>query len=247
MTNHIAAKVTIAIALCGSPQMRAQSQASSSPAFDFVSVKPNKSATAAGDRGIHIKAGRFTATRVDLIALIAKAYDVPSLLIYGGPSWVNSEAFDVEARTNASADEDQVKRMLQTLLAVRFQLRVLHQMKDVPTSSMTIGERSSKLTTPKPGETSSLTWSQVSITGQRVTMSDLASFLTRGLRQIVIDKTGIEDEFDFKIDNVPGAAPWTQLSVLAMVLQEQLDLRLEPHKGPVQTLVIDLVGKPSEN
>ncbi len=247
MTHRISAKIAVAIALFSSPQMRAQPQASSSPAFDAVSVKPNKSTAATGGRGIHIKAGRLTATRVNLMALIAKAYDVPVLLISGGSNWVSSDAFDVEAQTSASANEDQVKRMLQTMLEDRFQLKVHHRMKTVPLSSMTMPERSSLLTRPNQGETSSLKWSQVSIAGQRVTMEDLASFLTRARREIVIDKTGLEEEFDFKIDNTPGAPPWTQLADLAPVLQKELGLELTPHKGPVDTLVIDLAARPATN
>jgi uncharacterized protein (TIGR03435 family) len=247
MTNHIAGTVAVALVLFGSPQIRAQSQASPPPAFDVVSVKPNKSATASEDSGIRITAGRLTATRVNLLALISKAYDIPVLLIYGGPSWVSSEAFDVEAKTNSPADEDQVKKMLQTLLANQFQLRVLRRMREVAVSHMTMEGRPSKLTKPKEGETSSLKWTQVSITGQKVTMADVAGFLTRALRQVVIDKTGLEDEFDFKIDNTPGALPWTQLTDLALVLERELGLQVASHKGPVETLVIDLAVRPPTN
>lgn len=126
------------------------------------------------------------------MVLIATAYKVPTALISGGPSWIGSEAFDVEARSDAAAGEDQIKLMLQTLLANRFRLALHRETKDMPISLMTIGKRSPKFTTPSDDEMPSIRWTPSAVTGQKVSMSALAVFLSRVVGHTVIDKTGIE-------------------------------------------------------
>jgi uncharacterized protein (TIGR03435 family) len=83
--------------------------------------------------------------------------------------------------------------------------------------------------------------------GRNMSMADLASCLTRQLGQLVIDKTGLEGEFDFRVDNAPGADPWVRASDAAAALPSELGLKLETQKGPVETLVIDHVERPSAN
>src|SRR5262249_42718165 len=124
---RIVASVVLAAGYSGLSQVWAQS-----PAFEVASIKPNKSA----ERGWSItppKSGRFTAKNVTVTQLLDTAYHVEDFLISGGPAWLHSERYDVVAKApDASASADQVRLMLQALLAERFQLAVHRETKEMP-------------------------------------------------------------------------------------------------------------------
>ena len=135
---------------------------------------------------------------------------------------------------------------LQVMLADRFQLKIHRETKNLSVYSLTMGKRSAKLAAAKEDGRSGFRWTPAYVMGQRITMSSLASFLTRQLGQLVVDKTGLEGEFDFTVDFSPVGAAWTMANA-AMALPAELGLKLESQKGPVETLVIDHAERPSEN
>jgi bla regulator protein BlaR1 len=172
----MAVAMPIAIGLFNVTQTRAQSQAHdtipTAPAFEAASIKPNKNGepmagfTIIGRpaHAIRWKAGRFMATNFSLPSLIQRVYDVQAEQIIGGPSWLNSENFDVQAMMNKSAADamgkltpDQRKlefnRMLRELLADRFKLALHHETKELPVYGLVIPKNGPKIQQSKPGDT----------------------------------------------------------------------------------------------
>ena len=97
--------------------MIAFTQSSELPAFEVASVKPNNFT---GTRALHIEPGRLVATRMSLRNLIEEAYGVAGFQILGGPTWSNSDVYDIEAKAEHTTSKAQLLLMLQSLLADRF-------------------------------------------------------------------------------------------------------------------------------
>jgi len=170
----------------------------------------------------------------------------------------------------ATLSDDQAKlekqHMLQALLADRFQLKVHWETKQLPVVALQVGKRGAKLQQAKPaakdaeGKDAVAPGSiqfHVGPMGREVvciglSMSDLASFLTGEMRTRVVDQTGLGGIYDFTLqfntllsgDEGDDPAKWPALPV---AIQDQLGLRLQSTKGPIQTLVIDHIERPSEN
>jgi uncharacterized protein (TIGR03435 family) len=241
--------------------VRAQSHAGTpkSPTFEVASIKPNKgdstniSSAATGDR--------FTSTNVTPLMLIAKAYRVKTERISGGPGWVASERYDVEAKGAGANRPDQLGLILQSLLADRFGLVVHRAIKEVPVYALVVGRSGAKLHEVEAATTEGGSGVRASITGhlagKKASMSDLAGTLTSLLGQPVMDQTGIKGAFDFELHwtpdesqpRLPEGAPPPETSgpSIFTAVQEQLGLRLQSSKGPTEVIIIDSIMKPSEN
>jgi uncharacterized protein (TIGR03435 family) len=247
--------------------LTAQSEAKR--AFEVASVKPS---TPRFPGRAFLPGGRFTATNLPLRALIQVAYDVPPILISGGPKWVDSESYDIDAKADDPATKsDQLRQMLQVLLADRFQLILRRETKELPVYALVVSKGGPKLKKAEERECPDVFGMEAlasntichfliggpgtGLTGNTVNMRDLADALTVRLRQPVLDMTGIEGSFDIKTTGWnPGlSAPGTEPSAdpngasLFAVLQEQLGLRLDSRKAPVGTLVIERAERPAGN
>jgi uncharacterized protein (TIGR03435 family) len=217
-------------------------------AFEVASVKPDKSGSGAFSIN-STPGGRLTATNVTLEMLMAAAYDVQDFQIVGGPNWLNSDRFDVEARAAGNPDFAQLRPLLRTLLADRFRLKVHRDLKDVSGYALLVGKSEPKLrqNAGDPGPQGSS--GRGRITDRKVSMSMFAKQLAAQLRQPVADRTGLRGDYDFKLEWSPG--PTSSLSSesdsasLFTALQEQLGLRLGSAKVPVEVLVIDHAEKPT--
>jgi uncharacterized protein (TIGR03435 family) len=230
------------------------------PAFEVASIKPNK--TGAGPDSIAIAPGgqRFTATNTSLKLLVIIAYDaVNDRRVSGGPGWVNSEHYDIDAKADRSASPQEIHRMLQNLLEDRFKLKLHHETKETPVYVLTAVDYQPHFREnpsggpPHPFRRGS--------DGQTIfensPISQLAYFLDRRLDREVIDQTGLKGNYDFELNwtpNLPsrggdlpeGPAPDPNASVVR-ALREQLGLKLTATKAPMEMLVIDGVEKPSAN
>lgn len=221
--------------------------------------------------------GTFTARNVALKMLMQyDAYGIPQQRIFGGPKWVDSARFDIEAKPDSSVADElqklgleqrhlQMQAMFQQLLADRFKLVVHWETRDLPVYSLVAaksGPALQKTTLPEGG--SEISSGDGRLTAKGVSMEELCKVLTgdlsRDIGRVVIDKTGIAGRYDVALKWTPetdGAAPNSGGDGSATApdsgpsiftaIQEQLGLKLESAKGPVQVLVIDHVEMPQEN
>ncbi len=238
--------------------------------FEVASIKPNVSG--AGNRLIRPTPGRLRVFNMSLKDLVTFAYQVWDFQVSGGPGWINSDHYDIEAKAEGNPSQDQMKLMLQALLQDRFKLALHHDTKELPIYELTVAKGGLKIQPLKPGGCIPLDPTNPNPTpgkkpfdfcgamgmgrggfdAANASMADMARMFSIPLGRTVVDKTGIAGEFPvhltFAPDEVAGvpAAPDAGPSLFTAV-QEQLGLKLESGKGPVEVLVIDRVEKPSEN
>ncbi len=214
--------------------------------FEVASIKPS---TGAGTETRRYPGGRFTATGVTLKALIQRAWDVKDFQVSGGPGWVNADRFDLEAKasTTGMVEGSSLAGMIQALLAERFKLEIHHEIREMPIYSLVVAKSGAKLT---PTISTAQTWSKGngSLTGTKVPMEMLAGDLLEAqLSRVVVDNTGIKGDFDIHLTWSPDNGA-EQIGVsLFTAIQEQMGLKLESAKGPVDVIVIDRAERPSEN
>jgi uncharacterized protein (TIGR03435 family) len=221
--------------------------------FEVASIKPHPGmVTFSSDP--RVKGSRVTATASTLLDMITTAYHVRYDQISGAPGWASSEHYDLEARVGEQAiTTEQMRPMLQALLADRFQLRIHRENRPIPMFALVVGKHG-----PKFQESSPTDDPKSSIAGDgtgmhlefaRQTMATLASSLSsNGAGRPVIDKTGLTGQYTFKLawaHEIPG--PESELPSLPDALQEQVGLKLELTKGQGEFIIIDHAQKPSAN
>jgi uncharacterized protein (TIGR03435 family) len=257
----LAVVVPIAIGVMCAPSSRAQSQtAAASPAvFEVASVKPAQSGDT--ERSLtHNPGARLTTSNATVRMLIMLAYQVMPDQISGGPNWVESDGFDIDARGKGpKATPAQFRQMIQSLLADRFQLKVHRVTKELPIYALVLAKNGTKLVEAKDqdSEVSMRTDAPGHMTGVKATMPMFASALSRPLQRRVIDETGLRGAYTFKLQFVPdqkppkpgedASSPGSDGPSIFAALQEQLGLNLKVTKGPVEILVIDHAEKPTAN
>jgi uncharacterized protein (TIGR03435 family) len=192
--------------------------------------------------------GKLTLANATLSECVRYAYSIVSDDLIGGPDWIKSRAvrFDIVAQAPPDTSQDQLRQMLQTLLAERLKLALHREQKPLAYLALVQGRDGPKL----PPATTSLSnthWGG-RILDNRMSMPALAMLLSRFERRIVVDMTGLGGLFEVKlewspqnatgapIDSAPGPSIFT-------AVQEQLGLKLESRKGPLEILVIDHAEK----
>ena len=234
--------------------------------FDVASVKENK---ASYDGRSHMYSsssnGNFRAVNVPIKALLQVAYGLPEAQISGVPESVASAMFDVDAKMDEATDtqartmtDDQrterKKLMLQALFKDRFKLVAHTETRELPAFWLVPAKAGLKL---DPAKTRGLTINggYGKFSAQGMTMDGLAHELGKRAGRPVFDKTGIPGRFDMSLRWTPeegpaklnGAAIPDPPPDLYTAIEEQMGLRLEPHKGPVEVLVIDHLEMPDAN
>ena len=243
----------IAVGMLSVPRILAQS-----PTFEVVSVKPNRTATSIGN---HFDPGRMSWTGVPLHVLITSAYGLQSYQISGGPNWMETDRWDIDAKTESPANRTQQLQMLQPLLEDRFQLKTHKEQREVTGYSLVLAKNGSKLHEVKEGEVSSrpagLIVKRGVIDGHAMSIAMLAGFLRSELGRPLTENTGLAGDYDFKLEWVPDEsqpnsggnipAPDSIGPSIFTAIQEQLGLKLEAQKVLLDILVIDHVDKPAAN
>jgi uncharacterized protein (TIGR03435 family) len=237
--------------------------AAQAPAFEVATVK--RSPDLMKYSGVQFPGGgRFEASQLTVKAMVAFAYDIRDFYVSGGPGWAGTDRFEIVAKADPSATPAQMRAMLQTLLAERFKLAVRRETKEATVYQLLVakdGVNSSGLpeSSLKVGGIRFLGRGQIEGIGN--TMSGLANYLQTLLDRVVVDKTGLTGNYDFKLSWTPDESqagkPGAQAGLanaaepggpsIFTALQEQLGLKLESSKGPVEALVIEHVEKPSDN
>ena len=197
--------------------------------------------------------GRLVIVNATLRTLIRNAYGVLPFQLAGEPKWSESDRFDINA-TNASGQQitqESLKPLLQGLLADRFHLKAHWETQEKPIYALLVEKNGPKFQpyarAPQHGMNTSKVPGKVNMRGSDVPMTELASNLGNQLQRFVVDETGLPGHYDFLLHWNPDPAEDSTEPTLPTALHEQLGLKLESRKGPVQMLVIDSAEKPSEN
>jgi uncharacterized protein (TIGR03435 family) len=223
--------------------------------FDVASIKPSLGTGGREEGGkrdqITTSPGSLTMRNVTLNSCMKWAYGVQDYQI-SGPGWTAEERYDIAAKAEAPALDDQLKLMLQTLLAERFKLTFHRQSKEFSVLALTVAKGGPKFHESEGEGESSFQTGKASATAKRVAMPQFAEQLSGPLRMPVLDMTGLKGRYDFMVDLLPYAPerPDSPVDIIAIVitaLQEQLGLKVESRKSPIEVLVVDRAERPSEN
>jgi uncharacterized protein (TIGR03435 family) len=292
VTGLLAVAILLAFVLTIEPpsfgKVLAQSGATSAPEFRYevVSIKPNVSSNPGNWQNAP---DGFTGTNVPLQFVVLRAFGIENFQLIGAPVWVTAERFDIDAKMDTavadalqklSSEEQRTarQRMLQAVLAERFQLTFHRESKVFQVYSLVIGKNGSKLHEAKSGDTyangikypnggggAGATMMRMgptshTFTAQAVAISSLVNQIRlESPERPILDKTGLTGKYDFTLtyapENtsapVPGASPNIPAEpagpTLFVALEEQLGLKLEAGKAPVEIIVIDRVERPSGN
>jgi uncharacterized protein (TIGR03435 family) len=240
------------------PGMTAQA---TTPVFQVATVKPSKPDE---PLTIQIQGRRFATAGTSVVDILKYAYGVHASQVIGGPEWIKTERFDLLADpgTEVRPASDEMKKMVQGLLADRFQLTFHRATRELPVYAIVVGKGGSKLTksTKDPNGIPGVGFVPSGrLSAGNATMTDFAKFMQRYVMdRPVVDQTGIAGRYDIDLTwsadesqfngraapagDDPNAPPG-----LFTAIQEQLGLRLEAVKAPVEVLVIDRVEPPSAN
>ena len=231
-----------------------QNAASASPSeFEVASIKLVEHPVPLHAVSLNINHGTLTMDAAALRQMIGLAYGIQRVRVLGGPSWLDSDLYDVVAKGEKSdASPDEIRAMLQTLLADRFQLKIHRETKVLTVYSLEVGRNGSKLNEAKVGEVAGVgPISPASgLTVRKGSIRLLVNTLANILGSPVVDKTGLAGTYDFTLQWAnPNAlnGPDSAFPSLVTAVQEQLGLRLESQKGPGEVLVVDHAEKASAN
>jgi uncharacterized protein (TIGR03435 family) len=228
--------------------------AAQTPAFEVATIKPNRSGhNAIGGRGVCTSQGGVSVSNIGLGHLIVEVYGLRDVQVLGRPNWFDSERFDIEARPAAPATYEQCKLMVRTLLAERFGLTAHRETREAPVFFLTVAKNGPKLRTGEQNKGARIMdTSRGRIVSAGVSMAFLARLLSYAgeIEKMVIDSTGLSGYYEFELNWAPqGLTPdGTSGTSIFTALQEQLGLKLEAGRGPVEVLVIDHINRqPTEN
>ena len=256
--------IPLAIGIVSGPATLAQSSAAGGKrlGFEVASIKPSKP----GGRGTSLltdPAGRFTTENATVRAIMTFAFGVRDFQMSGGPSWLDSDRFDIVAKPAARSNPDQLRQMVQSLLADRFKLKFHRDTKEMPVLALVVGKNGPKLTPTKPEDDASrpnrgFQGGRGGLTALGADMPALATRLSVIVGRPVIDQTNLTGRFDFKLQWTPASraqmkspdepvADNEQQGPSIFTAVQQLGLKLENQKAKVEVIVIDAIEKPSAN
>jgi uncharacterized protein (TIGR03435 family) len=254
-----------ALAVCAAAAVQGQSP------FEVASVKVNRSGQPGGLEDYIPAAGQVRVVNETLRQIIRGAYGFEMNRILGGPDWIDSERFDIQARAASAVSREQLMSMARALLADRFKLVARVEPRQQPVWALVPaaagGATGARLRAAAPGCTDAcgrLSAGPGRMSGRSVTVDLLATMLAPRVGRLVVNRSGISGLIDLDLEwgldeaqaaalaavTPLGAAPPTadpSRPGIFTALQEQLGLKLESTTGPVDVVVIDRVERPTED
>jgi uncharacterized protein (TIGR03435 family) len=236
--------------------------ADADPVFDVTVIKPSEPGSPG--KGIRVNGRQLSTLNFSVTDMITFAYGIQASQITGAPSWMESEKYNLTAKPAGEGQPNtkQWKIMLQKMLADRFQLAFHHDKKELSVYAITVGKGGPKLT-KSAGDPNGLYGAggpPGSFSARNANMGDFAEVMqSTMLDRPVVDQTGLVGRFDFQLKFTPDQSQYGGMRPppaaddaeappdLFTAMQEQLGLKLQATKAPVDVLVIDKVSKPSEN
>jgi uncharacterized protein (TIGR03435 family) len=225
------------------------------PTFEAVTIKPDNLGNAYWK---NTPDGFSTASTA--ANLIKSAYWLPtSDQIVGLPKWTGSELLDVQAKMDAETAAalgklppteqwQQRQRMLRSLLAERFALKVHPATKQLPIYVLTVANGGSRLKKSASDMGGSGMYMNGKIEAHSVSLENLVTNLSGMVGRVIVDKSGLAGGYDFTLEWAPqGADASDPRPSIFAALEEQLGLKLKPSQGPVDAIVIDSIERPTPN
>ncbi len=242
---------------------RAQSQ-NAATSFEVVSVKPS---TGREVGGVHVfPGGRIEFRGCTPGYLIQQAFQLQHFQVSGGPAWLQDDRYDIDAKPPAASKSSQYmppyqkapmiaeqRQMLLQLLTERFQFQFHRETREGPVYMLVRGNKPLHMSDSK--DKGEFPWAGAvrggppfadGIQGINESMADLAWRLTGALGKPVLDRTGISGSFDFRAE-YPSGDPRPDIVDVILTSVQELGLKLQSSRGPVETIVVDHIERPSAN
>jgi uncharacterized protein (TIGR03435 family) len=231
------------------------------PGIEVATVKPSRPDARGG--GVQVSpGGTVTAINAPLNMLIAMAYGVDQRQLGGGPSWIESDNFDITFKPDheGAPNRVQLRQLWQALLADRFALKAHIEKKEQPVYALSVLKSGLKMTKVDPprGNLPGFGVGPSNIRVNNATMDEFANLLSHVVGRPVVDRTGIAGRYDCLLRFMPSAAELAQLPKSDLppedaapdvyaAIERQGGLHLESTKAPVDFVLIDKVETPSGN
>jgi uncharacterized protein (TIGR03435 family) len=243
-------------------------QASPKPVFEVAAIKRSEKLDSGGTLGL-LPGGRFRAINWDARALIGVAYrtnlsrNLSREQIIGGPDWMSSERYDITAKINADLaasmdrpdrDPALMPKLVQSLLEDRFKLKMHYEKREMPVYALVVARRDGALGPQMHPSTTDCEKERPKcrlqfLTGHytfgSATLDTLATSLSGPAGRFVLERTGLSGKFDLELEWAEEAGS-DRPSIFAAV-QEQLGLKLESTREPMDVVVIDHIERPTED
>jgi uncharacterized protein (TIGR03435 family) len=221
--------------------------------FKVAVIRPNLAGAGAGTNFNLFAGERLRITNEPVKLLIRSAFQIQNAQIMGGPGWLDTDRYDIKAKTGRPEriEPGQLGPLLQSLLAERFNLKFHRETRELTVYALVVAKEGPKFKAKAEGDVAAMNThggpgkSQLIATG--LSMEGLASYVGNRLGRIVLDKTGLRESYNLTLEWAPDEASDSSMPSLVTALREQLGLRLEPQKSPVEVVAIDSIDKPSEN
>ena len=231
------------------------SAAAAQPAFDVASIRASQSGQGEGDWRDDIQAtpGSLIMRNVSLKTAIRWAYHVLEYQV-SGPQWVGADRYNITAKAGGPATEDQLRLMLQSLLAERFKLTFHRQTKEIQAYMLTVAKGGAKFRESEvdgaPVITPDKTRMTMDVKG--IPASLVVDMLAKVLSSPVVNNTGFTGRYDITMNFAKympdGTTPFDPVATTILAVQEELGLKLEYRRVIVDLLIIDGAEKvPVEN
>jgi uncharacterized protein (TIGR03435 family) len=236
------------------------SQSSTVPDYDVASVKPDTVGTnegpGRGEEKIELTPSGLTMRNIRLRTAMKWAYRVQTDQV-SGPAWMDSERYLIIGKAGSPVPEEQIRLMLQKLLAYRFQLKLHRETREMTAFVLTVDKGGPKFKpSSESGEGGTRYAIKYKVIADRATLPQFADSLMNPLKGVVLDETGLKGRYSFTLDldgyeeaYKPGQIPLEDFPALtARGLREELGLKVESHKREIPVIVVDHAEKtPIEN
>ena len=243
--------------------------------FDVASVKANTSSDRRSSLQMNLP-DSFIVTNLPLRALISIVYQVPLYRLAGGPDWLASDRFDIAAKADHRITIDEKRQMVRALFEDRFKLKAHREMREARIYALVLARADGKLgpdlkptvldcaailearrqagsaasppTPSDPVPACGAVGGPARFRAHGVQMSSFAGTLGAIMREMIVDETGLSGYFDLELSmSLENPPPADGPPSVFTAVQEQLGLKLEPRRGPVETLVIDSAERPTSD
>jgi len=221
------------------------------PSFEVISIKP----TPVEQQNSLIldycqSSGRFVVAGTPVLWSISYAYRLKDFQISGAPAWLSQfdSAYDIEAKPSQSVNNEQCRLMVQSLFKERFKLRVHREAKESSVYILSVAKNGTKFRVGGPVKLNGGV--QVDPSGKPdwpdgLTMGALATILSNYTDRPVVDRTGLSEKYGITLDF--SLRDGDERPSIFTAVQEQLGLKLEAGRSPIEMLIIDHIEKPEEN